>query len=449
MRLNKKAKFITVDGFNEIESLSFKNKNKRANKAIKLNAKAVRFAKRLAKEIAGAADSAVSNLNALKAVKAFCGRLAVSTKKQASKPAFHFSARATTATILVAVVCFGVTSQIGVFASSDNSEYTPLPNKIVLQKANDMAGGGLAQAVENNETAALASADEIGDYFGLYIDGCLAGAVDDEQSLNDALDNLLYESKEDYGENAEADFTNDIEIVQGNFASEFIFTADELVAESLDRLSVTVTTEVEHTEAIDFETERKYDENEYDDYEETIQEGVTGERKTVCRLTYVDGEEVKSEVLSDEITKEAVNKIVVVGTMEKPATGVATGSFMWPVPYTSNITSYYGYRWGTIHSGIDIADSGCYGQTIVASDGGTVTWAGYDNSGYGYYVIIDHGNGYETLYAHCSELYVSEGQAVAQGEAVAAIGSTGDSTGNHLHFEVRCGGDRLDPMNYL
>lgn len=118
--------------------------------------------------------------------------------------------------------------------------------------------------------------------------------------------------------------------------------------------------------------------------------------------------------------------------------------------YTHNIVSYYGYRWGRLHSGIDISDDGIGGQDIVAADGGTVTWAGYDDSGYGNYVIIDHGNGYYSLYGHCSSLAVSQGDKVYKGQTVAYVGSTGDSTGDHLHFEIRRSEtDRLDPMEFL
>ena len=127
----------------------------------------------------------------------------------------------------------------------------------------------------------------------------------------------------------------------------------------------------------------------------------------------------------------------------------ASGSFAWPVPYTSSVTSPYGPRWGSFHYGIDIADSGIYGEAIVASDSGTVVETGYDDYGYGYYVIVDHGNGYSTLYGHCSEIAVYDGESVYQGQTVAYVGSTGRSTGPHLHFEIRYGSDRLDPMTFL
>lgn len=132
----------------------------------------------------------------------------------------------------------------------------------------------------------------------------------------------------------------------------------------------------------------------------------------------------------------------------------STGSFQWPVPSSHTITSNYGYRIhpisGTkkLHAGIDIGAAG--GANIVAGDSGTVMLASFGyNGGYGNYIIINHGNGVTTRYAHCSNLYVSTGETVTKGQVIAAVGSTGASTGNHLHFEVRINGESQNPMNYL
>ena len=122
---------------------------------------------------------------------------------------------------------------------------------------------------------------------------------------------------------------------------------------------------------------------------------------------------------------------------------------MWPVPHTHNITSYMEWRWGRMHNGIDIAGGGDYGQPFVAADGGTVIWSGDDGGGYGNYVMIDHGNGYITVYGHASELACSTGDYVSQGQTIGYIGSTGNSTGPHLHFEIRLNGDYQDPLGYV
>ncbi len=121
-------------------------------------------------------------------------------------------------------------------------------------------------------------------------------------------------------------------------------------------------------------------------------------------------------------------------------------------PSDGAITSRFGWRRHPIlgylrfHGGIDFGAS--YGSTIRAADNGTVIYAGW-YGGYGYTVVINHGGNITTLYGHTSQLYVSEGQSVKRGQAIAAVGSTGLSTGPHLHFEVRKNGEPIDPMSYL
>lgn len=125
--------------------------------------------------------------------------------------------------------------------------------------------------------------------------------------------------------------------------------------------------------------------------------------------------------------------------------------FIWPAPGTTTITSGVGPRWGTNHNGLDISSGDAYGKPIVAAADGKVTvayssgWGG----GYGIHCYIDHGNGYETRYAHMSALMVSTNQRVKQGDHIGKIGSTGDSTGPHLHFEIRLNGAILDPEDYV
>lgn len=131
------------------------------------------------------------------------------------------------------------------------------------------------------------------------------------------------------------------------------------------------------------------------------------------------------------------------------------GEWIWPLdPKFTLITTYFGYdpwRNGN-HGAIDIGNGGINGANIYAMKGGEVIVAkttyvqGYD---YGMYVVIDHGDGYQSLYAHCSALYVSVGQMVNKGDTIAAVGSTGFSTGPHLHFEIRKDGTRVDPLQYV
>ncbi len=125
------------------------------------------------------------------------------------------------------------------------------------------------------------------------------------------------------------------------------------------------------------------------------------------------------------------------------------GVYLQVTPVSGIITSRFGNRESirsSGHTGLDIAAP--YGTSIKAAASGTVTFAGY-SGGYGYVVKMSHGNGVETYYGHCSKLYVSAGQKIDAGDVIAAVGSTGNSTGNHLHFEVRVNGSEVNPQNYL
>ena len=181
-----------------------------------------------------------------------------------------------------------------------------------------------------------------------------------------------------------------------------------------------------------------------------VSPGQFGAADVVANVTYVNGEETERTVLSTVTLKEPVTEHRLQGTKERP-TWMPTGTFRWPI--TGRITSRFGTRkspggiGSTNHRGIDIAAP--RGTPVYAADGGTVTYAGW-MGGYGYLVRIRHENtGYETYYAHNSSLTVSVGQHVYKGQQIARVGSTGNSTGPHCHFEVRYNGVARNPLNYL
>ncbi|NLW65705.1 MAG: M23 family metallopeptidase, partial [Clostridiales bacterium] len=150
--------------------------------------------------------------------------------------------------------------------------------------------------------------------------------------------------------------------------------------------------------------------------------------------------------LEAQLAQQSANN----GTTPTPG----TGAYMWPVAGTStgNVSSYFGYRTHPIfgdqrfHSGVDISAGS--GTTIMAADSGTVLSATYHYS-YGNYVVISHGSGSSTLYAHMSSIAVSAGQSVSKGQTIGYVGSTGCSTGPHCHFEIRVGGSLVDPLSYF
>lgn len=130
------------------------------------------------------------------------------------------------------------------------------------------------------------------------------------------------------------------------------------------------------------------------------------------------------------------------------------GEFLWPSATHTKITSKYGWRYWSngssdFHTGIDIAGSGAYGTNILAANDGIVIYVKntyVPGKGYGKYLIIDHGGGYSTLYAHCSSISVKKGDVVSRGDVIAKVGSTGNSTGPHIHFEIRVDGKAQDPL---
>lgn len=164
----------------------------------------------------------------------------------------------------------------------------------------------------------------------------------------------------------------------------------------------------------------------------------------------VEAAEKAEEQLQNEI------RAALAAASSQGSSGVVdSGDFMWPLDSKyRNITSPFGYRTHPttgvykLHSGCDISSSGIRGASIYAAKGGTVMKAGY-NRGYGNYVLINHGDGYATLYGHADTLLVSAGQVVNKGDVIGYVGNTGYSTGPHLHFEVMKDGEYTNPLSYF
>jgi len=170
-------------------------------------------------------------------------------------------------------------------------------------------------------------------------------------------------------------------------------------------------------------------------------------KQSALRSTRETREEYLEEV--EALAAQSASLAAAIRDAQAEAGSTGTGApsasgFIWPVNGT--VVSGYGMRWGRLHEGIDIAAS--TGTPIWSAAAGTVIHAGW-LGGYGNLVVVDHGNGLATAYAHASAILVAVGQQVAQGETVALIGSTGNSSGPHLHFEVRVNGVAVDPLLYL
>jgi len=171
-----------------------------------------------------------------------------------------------------------------------------------------------------------------------------------------------------------------------------------------------------------------------------VQEGRDGSKMVRYEVIKENGQVVARNIVKQDVIAQPVTKIVERGTKVIPSRG--TGRLSWPA--SGYISSGFGMRWGRMHKGIDIAGSG----SVLAADNGRVKFAGWDGD-YGKAVIIDHGNGMETLYGHMSTISVKAGDVIAQGKKIGVKGSTGDSTGVHLHFEVHQNGRIQNPLRFL
>jgi murein DD-endopeptidase MepM/ murein hydrolase activator NlpD len=208
-------------------------------------------------------------------------------------------------------------------------------------------------------------------------------------------------------------------------------------------LAVRTVEKVTEQQEIQYETEYEKDDSMRVGTDQTIKAGQNGMKKVIIMVTKINGMMIEETVQSEEIVQEPVKAVVRKGT--KVIKGEGTGKFAWPV-VSSSISSTFGYRWGTLHKGIDLTSSN---KNIMASDNGKVIFAGNKGDGYGNCIIIDHLNGYKTLYGHLSRIDVKAGKIVEKGEKIGYMGSTGDSTGVHLHFEVQRSNTPENPLKYL
>lgn len=206
------------------------------------------------------------------------------------------------------------------------------------------------------------------------------------------------------------------------------------------------------------ENERKRQSLEADraDLDASIEELESLTAQVNGEIQQIAAEEQELSAEQEDIQKqlEAIeNEIQSIIANNSGDTVYGTGEFIWPLPGYTKITSNFGQReisgQQDSHTGVDISGSGVNGANIVAADSGKVIAVRDYTSGYGKHLILDHGDGKTTVYAHCSAILVSEGEVVLQGQTIARVGSTGWSTGPHLHFEVRINGKAVNPLQYF
>ncbi|MEX1376561.1 MAG: M23 family metallopeptidase [Eubacteriales bacterium] len=232
-----------------------------------------------------------------------------------------------------------------------------------------------------------------------------------------------------------------------------IYPGDKLlIASPLNRVNVKFVEEVDKVgQVIEYETEEIKDDSMYKTQVVEIQPGVNGSHDVHALITFINGVETEVEVISEENRIEPVNRIIKRGTKTVPKLleKATSGGMIVPIRDTYRVSSKFGPRSvevagaSTWHKGVDLAAD--KGTPIYACEDGVVTHSG-SGTGYGLYIKIDHGNGVETRYGHCSELLVSKGERVEQGQLIALVGNTGVSSGPHLHWEVRVSGKAYDPL---
>ena len=350
-----------------------------------------------------------------------------------------------------------------------------------------------------------ASSDEIGDGTAVYIDGNLSFVTTEGDHLRAYLDAIKAPYEDAFDANRRVEFVHDIRLVDGVYFLSSIVPYDTVIstlsavtpaatytvpedgqtaAEAAESAGEDLTTlQAYNTGLEDGDTELtagttlalsqpvtellqvkvierqtyvedvQYDtiETESEDYSfgerVVLQSGQNGRQEVVQDVTYIGGVPVQSDILQTNMLEAPDTEQVAVGT--RLASGmtaqVGSGTFYWPVPQYRYVS-----RWmSASHKGADIVAP--YGTPIIASDSGVVQTAGWHNHPYGYgnYVIIDHGNGWTTLYGHMSSIAVTAGEAVEAGQIIGYVGNTGYSFGNHCHFEMYYNGSLVSARNYF
>ena len=351
-----------------------------------------------------------------------------------------------------------------------------------------------------------ASGNEITEASGLYVDGVFYGAVEDAAPIRALLDSMLDQYRTG-SENERVDFVQDVELSKGLYLlsslvepeemeavltseveGEVTYTVVEgdaptlisqkmdipysqlkalnpgieesllvgqevLISNQVNFLTVKRTVTEVYEEDIPFGTEEVVDANYAKGYQAVRSSGVLGKRLVTADVVYVNGLEEDRTEVDSVVLKEPVDQVVTVGTAEpiqvlsSSSSGSAAGSsssFIWPVDgghVTCGINGYWG------HTGMDIGAN--RGTVIRAAASGTVVKAVRQYYAYGIHVKISHGNGIYTLYAHMSQLAVSYGDYVQQGQIIGYVGQTGNAYGNHCHFEIIINGRFMDPSKYI
>lgn len=370
-------------------------------------------------------------------------------------------------------------------------EQTPVYSVSLVSRADLVS----TEQLEANISTICESA--AGKSYGVFVDGTLVGTYTNENAIYEMLEavKLPYQTGV-AGETVV--FMNDVQVIQDMYADQFEMSIAELRAKLLcgdtvreyvvsagdsvesicasfglgertlyllnpgvnlaevpagtvitvgggtPLVSVQVSKTITYEQEIPFDVQISTSSSLWAGSKQILSAGRVGITQYTAQIVVVDGVEVSRNVISQTVKREPVTQYELLGT--KPIS--STGTFIWPVAGNYVITSGFGdWRGDHYHVGLDIAAN--YNASILAIEAGVVTVAGWSSGGHGYNVEIDHGNGIVSRYSHCNGVNVSVGQTVYQGQRIAGIGSTGNSTGNHVHMTLSLNGTYVDPMKYL
>ena len=304
------------------------------------------------------------------------------------------------------------------------------------------------ESLTTPDDVALAIIEETDDIIEgncVYVNGKIVAYISAEFNVEGFIETYLAGYVE--GEDIVSSFVAPVECVKGYYHKS-VFTSFEDLKALITDLDVQSVQTVRTLVSVPYETVKRRDDSLALGTQKIESEGVDGISNDVSKVIMVNGEAVKTEYVGQEVVTQPVSKVVIIGNRGAAikAAWIEELNCIWPVKRVKGqyVSSYWGDDRN--HKGIDIASA--YGTPIYAAQSGTVVTAEFSD-GYGYYVVIEHNGVYKTLYGHASELVVSKGEKVSQGQLIAYVGSTGMSTGNHLHFEVIKNGNRIDAGPFI
>ncbi len=293
----------------------------------------------------------------------------------------------------------------------------------------------------------LDNTDELNKGAALSVDGKEIAYAESTDVMNSYIEKRLACYNVSNAEN-NAEFVNSV-LVTDKYCVGDNYSSGDYINESLSKLSVKTTAKYRQDVVVDYDTVTQKTDDKLIGYRQVAVDGVNGLNYSVEQVVYIDGVECERKELEQEVVTEPVNKVVIVGTAySNTEDNSAATNMVFPIARTSYFisSSFAESRSGYTHKGVDIATK--KGTPIYAVQEGTVLVAGWHDD-FGYHIKINHGNGVITHYAHASKLYVSAGEEVSRGQVIAAVGSTGWSTGPHLHLEMTIDGKYVDPVKYV